>query len=143
MFRKARADRDFDGRFMQTFDFEMGCHLLEKGSFAYIAEPLCAWREHSGQQTELNKQINSCADEHLRLIEEYSSHTWFYEVATPKMLFTQIYHLRKNYGQRADALVARMMAKLGRASYVAFWLKRKFTRPFIRLHKKISAALGK
>ena len=25
MFRKARADRDFDGRFMQTFDFEMGC----------------------------------------------------------------------------------------------------------------------
>lgn len=56
MFRKAQAERGFDPELKQVVDLEMWYHLLEKGRLAYIAEPLCCFRKHQGQQTRKNEQ---------------------------------------------------------------------------------------
>ena len=54
MFRKKDADRGFLPKYRQIVDMEMWFHLLEKGDFLYIDEPLCSFRLHPGQQTKKN-----------------------------------------------------------------------------------------
>jgi glycosyltransferase involved in cell wall biosynthesis len=57
MFRREQARRGFDLRYRQLVDLEMWFHLLEKGSFAYIGEPLTSFRVHKEQQTTRNVQF--------------------------------------------------------------------------------------
>src|SRR6185312_9272791 len=52
MFRRDLARRGFDETFFVMADMEMWFHLLEQGCFAFIREPLCAFRTHGRQQTE-------------------------------------------------------------------------------------------
>ncbi len=54
MFRRSLAGRGFDPRYRQLVDLEMWFHLLEQGEHVHIAEPLCAFRRHEGQQTRAN-----------------------------------------------------------------------------------------
>ena len=56
MFRKNQAVRGFSHNYRQFVDMEMWFHLLEQGSFAYIAEPICSFRVHDRQQTVRNKE---------------------------------------------------------------------------------------
>lgn len=141
MFRKRQATRGFDEQFSQGLDLEMWFHLLEQGQFAYIAEPLCAFRRHSAQQTEINRRTGACAGEHLLLIEKHYPQSWLSEMATRQMLFTQVYYLRKHYGRRADSLVAEMMAKLGRNWYAVLWLKHRTIRPLVKLKTRAQKLL--
>lgn len=54
MFRKCHAARGFNPIYKQIVDLEMWFHLLERGSFAFIDEPLCSFRIHDKQQTRAN-----------------------------------------------------------------------------------------
>jgi len=72
MFRKAEALRGFQTQYRQIVDQEMWFHILGKGGFAYINEPLVAFRNHPGQQTVHNRGNPLAAlDEVLRLNEQY------------------------------------------------------------------------
>jgi len=51
MFKTAQAIRGFNQQYRQIVDLEMWFHLLEQGRFAFLAEPLCAFRVHHQQQT--------------------------------------------------------------------------------------------
>jgi glycosyltransferase involved in cell wall biosynthesis len=139
MFRRAQAERGFDPRFLQGIDLEMWFHLLEQGRCAFVAEPLAAWRRHEAQQTALTRRTGACADEHLLLLQTYYPRPRLQAFASRQMLFTQIYHLRKFYGSRADALAAKMMDRLKSGWYAVYWLRHKIMRPF----QKIEQYLGK
>ncbi len=69
MFRREQAGRGFDPRFRQLVDLEMWFHLLEKGRFAYMEEPLTSFRVHHEQQTTRNVQF--VFDDRFLLYEEY------------------------------------------------------------------------
>ncbi len=133
LFRTAQAARGFDERFRQLLDLELWFHLLEQGKFSFLAEPLCAFRQHPAQQSEVNWRTGAAADEQLWLVQRYFYRPWMKDVATPRMLFQQMYDLRKGYGDRAAPLLSDMRKSLPGSQYAACWLRYKVTRPFRNL----------
>jgi glycosyltransferase involved in cell wall biosynthesis len=72
MFRKSDAARGFLPQFRQIVDQEMWFHILEKGGFAYISEPLVAFRIHPLQQSIHNRREPiAVLDEESKVNEEY------------------------------------------------------------------------
>ena len=138
LFRKSHSHRGFDERFTGHMDFEMWCHLLEQGDFFYLAEPLATWRVHEQQQTARTRTSGIIDQEQLLLINTYYAKPWFREAATGRLLFSQIYHLRKRYGRAADSLTTRMMNDLSPGRYALLWLKHKATSPWRRLSRKLN-----
>jgi glycosyltransferase involved in cell wall biosynthesis len=130
IFRAAQAKRGFDEAFKQLTDLEMWYHLLEQGRFAYIAEPLCAFREHPNQQTEVNRRTGVSDGEGLMLAEKYFRRPWVKQFIKPRSLFVQIYCLKKNSGREAEGLVAALTEQLGPFGYRYQWLSYKLRRPF-------------
>jgi glycosyltransferase involved in cell wall biosynthesis len=138
LFRKSHAQRGFDERFTGHMDFEMWCHLLEQGDFVYLAEPLATWRVHEHHQTARMKTSNIPDREHLLLMDIYYARPWLRQTASARLLFSQIYHLRKKYGTSAGFLTRQMMADLSPCRYAWLWLKHKVTRPFLKLFRKLN-----
>jgi glycosyltransferase involved in cell wall biosynthesis len=133
LFRKSQAQRGFDPRYRQIGDVEMWFHLLEQGRFAYLAEPLFAYRIHPQQATALNRRSGASTDEHLMLLTDYYCKPWLGEYASRRMWFKQIYYLRKLYGPRAQPLTVDMMATLKPFWYRLYWLEHKLLRPLGKL----------
>ncbi len=71
MFRKKDAFRGFDLRYRQLTDLEMWFHLLEKGDFAFIPEPLCRFRVHQKQTTKANINTLTFMNDELLLYNDY------------------------------------------------------------------------
>ena len=136
LFRKSAAQRGFDERFTGGMDFEMWCHLLEQGDFFYLAEPLATWRVHQNHQT-ARARGGGCYDgEALLLMEIYYAKPWFPVAATPRLLFSQIYYLRKNHGRAAASLTRKMMNQLTARHYLWQWLKHRTSKPLYQLARK-------
>lgn len=76
MFRRTLAARGFDETFFVMADLEMWFHLLEQGCFSYIEEPLCAVRQHPGQQTEKDRSALAPALENRELLRRYLSKSY-------------------------------------------------------------------
>lgn len=136
MFRRSAAGRGFDDRFVGHLDYEMWCHLLEQGDFVFLAEVLATWRVHQTQQTARNQKSGLAADEHLVFVETYYSKPWLKAAATRRMLFAQIYHLNKKYGERAGRLTSAMMAQLSPRHFAWEWFKYKISRPLEKLQRR-------
>jgi glycosyltransferase involved in cell wall biosynthesis len=71
MFRRDRAGRGFDETFFHMADLEMWFHLLEQGCFAFVPEPLCAYRRHASQQTERDRGTFVEFDDYDALLARY------------------------------------------------------------------------
>lgn len=138
LFRKSCAQRGFDERFTGHMDFEMWCHLLEQGDFIYLAEPLATWRVHPNQQTARTRASGNADPETLLVMETYFARPWLRKAATARLLFAQIYHLRKQFGRSADDLTGKMMADLSPRRYAWQWLKHKISKPLQNLNRKLN-----
>jgi glycosyltransferase involved in cell wall biosynthesis len=106
MFRKAAAGRGFDPRYRQLVDLEMWFHLLEHGAFAYVGEPLCAFRTHTEQQTVKNRENLSYIDDMFYLLDDYLGRTYIGvgQFAKRYALFRLAYFYWKKLGDRKVAL---------------------------------------
>jgi len=71
MVRRDRALRGFSEEYFVMADMEMWFHLLEQGCFAYLREPLCAFRMHGTQQTQKDVTSMLPAIENWKLISSY------------------------------------------------------------------------
>jgi glycosyltransferase involved in cell wall biosynthesis len=142
LFRKSQALRGYDEGLKQLLDQELWFHLLEQGRFAYIAEPLCAFRQHAAQQTEVNRLRGNCSEEDVLLLERYHDRAWMDEVITPQAVFTQYYYLRRRPGDRARAVSEKLARRLTRRSYAVCWLRHKLTRPLRNLNRSVRRRLG-
>jgi glycosyltransferase involved in cell wall biosynthesis len=135
LFRRQQAQRGFDERFTGFMDFEMWCHLLEQGDYAYVAEPLATWRVHDDHQTA--RAARAGVDlEHLRFAEIYYAKPWLKAAATDRMLFAQIYYLNKKYGALASPLTAEMKRQLPPPRFAWQWVKHRVSRPLQKLSQK-------
>jgi hypothetical protein len=72
MFRKSQAGRGFDPKYRQTVDLEMWFHLLEQGRFAFLGDPLCAFRLHPEQQTRVNIANRRLFEDDAHLFADYT-----------------------------------------------------------------------
>lgn len=73
MFRRADCPMGFDKRYHQLIDMKMWFELLEKGRFAFIAQPLACFRIHPGQTTNENAAQLKNIDDRYLLLSEYSN----------------------------------------------------------------------
>ncbi len=71
MFRRALAKRGFDVGFKQLVDLEMWFHLCDQAALAFVAQPLCAFRQHTEQQTAVNARDEGTRLEMFRLFQAY------------------------------------------------------------------------
>jgi glycosyltransferase involved in cell wall biosynthesis len=136
MCRRRQAQRGYDERFTGFMDFEMWCHLLEQGDYVYLTEPLASWRVHEHHQTARTRESGVKDFEHLRFMEIYYAKPWLQGQATDRLLFTQIYYLRKHYGSESLKLTSAMMARLSQPRYAWQWLKHKTGRPLQKLYRR-------
>jgi hypothetical protein len=141
MFRRGQATRGFDERYRQLIDLDFWFHLLEQGRLAYLAEPLCAFRQHAEQQTAVNRRTGVGNREQALLLEDYFARPWISEFLTRQMLFDQIYKMRRATDEPARAMSAVMRARLTPRWYALYWAKHKLTRPFQRLGRWLKRQL--
>ena len=133
MFRREQAARGYNEQLQQLLDLDLWFHLLEQGRFAYMAEPLCAFRRHAAQQSEINRCSGVASVENLALFKHWFDRLGLQEPKWRRALFDQIYDLRKNCGAEAENSIKGMMHILGRDWYALLWCKRKVMRPFQKL----------
>jgi glycosyltransferase involved in cell wall biosynthesis len=138
MFRREQAARGYNEQLRHWLDLDLWFHLLEQGRFAYVAEPLCAFRRHGAQQSEIHRQSGVAAVESLALFKHRFEQLGLQESKWQQALFAQIYDLRKNCGAEAESSVKGMMCALGRDRYAFLWCKRKIMRPFQKLCRQAS-----
>jgi len=136
MFRREQARRGFDESLKQLLDLEMWFHLLEEGRLAYLHEPLCAFREHPHQQTQVHRRGGTAMEEDLVLLERYYAKPWLKNVMTPQARFRQVYNLRDRRSVQAAATRARLSRRMGWA-YEIRWVSHKLTRPIYNLNRSI------
>ncbi len=99
MFRKTAAERGFDPRYEQIVDLEMWFHLLEQGDFYYIDKPLCSFRVHSSQQTQLNIKNKRHINDAYLLLSDYSNKPYIRSSKIEKqyMYYVPAYGVWKSY----------------------------------------------
>ena len=132
MFRRDVSGRGFDPRYRQLVDLEMWLHLLEQGRFVYLAEPLCSFRHHEGQQTKKNLIELNYVDDLICLFDDYLGKPYVKigRIARAYLIYYQLYKLlkRARQGQHDMALAQEKIRRLyGMRRFVLL-------RPFYRLY---------
>jgi glycosyltransferase involved in cell wall biosynthesis len=143
MFRRNQAGRGYDERYCQLVDLEFWFHLLENGSFAYLADPLCAFRRHDKQQSAFNRGSGTYVQDELMLAQHWIARPWLRHVISRQVLFEQIYNLRKRYGERAQPFINDAMTVLKAHWYALYWLKYKISKPFKKLKRSVEKRWAK
>ncbi len=142
MFRKKDAERGFMPHYTHIVDLEMWFHLLEKGNFAYITEPLCSFRIHSGQQTEKNTMRFSALEDNFHLFDEYMSKPYvtISEFRKLYIRYDNIYSIWKLYtigGIDREVAVKEIDARYGYAKFLTYLPFYKIYKPILKLFRKI------
>jgi glycosyltransferase involved in cell wall biosynthesis len=134
MFRRTAAGRGFDERYSQLVDEDFWFHLLAQGRFAYLTGPMCAFRQHAQQQTAVNRESRSHVRDELMLARDWLFQPWLREMAGyRRVLFNQIYNLRKHHRAQAGPLADDLMAMLTLKWFVPYWIEHKIFKPLTNL----------
>lgn len=141
MFRKKQASRGFLVHYRQIVDLEMWFHLLEKGAFAYISEPLCAFRIHDRQQTVKNKGNLSDLNDMLYLLNDYLQKDYISLSSFMKnyMKYDHLYDIWKLY--RLNKISREEAVERGNSDFNFFQFKcwypfYKVFKPCFKLYRK-------
>ena len=142
MFRREQAVRGFDERYRQLIDLEFWFYLLEENRFAYLAEPLCAFRQHREQQTAVNRQSGAHLKDEIMLAHHWLLRPWLQmSQRHNRLLFKQIYNFRKHHRVQARQLIEDFMASLTPQWYVFYWIEHKLLNPFRNLNRSVRKRL--
>jgi len=101
LFRREAAQRGFLPELRQLVDLEMWFHLLMSGNLVYTPEPLCAFRRHAAQQTQVNRRQHVDCIEMARTIIRYLDRpglrpqSFAQQVAYHRIVYRTIHALRK------------------------------------------------
>ncbi len=122
LYRKEQGARGFDPSFRQIIDLEMWLHLLERGDFGYLAQPLVAYRQHPRQQTKVNRSSGVTLDEWQRLFDLYADRPYLRIPPFQRWYFAinQVYAARRQARRGAAPAEAAqtMTASYGWARYL-------------------------
>jgi glycosyltransferase involved in cell wall biosynthesis len=132
MFRAEQSKRGFDPFFKQLVDLEMWLYLLKTGSLIYLGSPLCCFRRHPLQQTEVNK-VNAVGEmESLKLYEQY------YEEGESRFdTFYRLYDVKKSNDESMKQHISVLRGRLSAVDYVMCYIRYKISKPFSNLRHAI------
>lgn len=145
IFRRNLAARGFDRGYLQLVDLEMWFHLCMEHDLVYTRQPLCCFRRHPDQQTELNSKSENTRFEGVRLFLDYFSGlnqsksvemglTEYY-----RLLFVQIRKIKKADNLQEEQLqqLARLKQMLPARWYFFCWAHYRLFRPFQNLRRSL------
>src|SRR5208283_5386629 len=147
MFRRADCARGFDERYQHLVDMEMWLHLLEKGRFAFIAEPLACFRVHSGQKTKQNLARSVHLDDLYLLLKEYLGKPYLHISPVMKFHLTFDVHYnsvklwRRGIITREEA-TRRIMAHCSYLQFYCYYPIHKLMRLLLKIRRKIDLKTG-
>jgi glycosyltransferase involved in cell wall biosynthesis len=130
MFRRTQAARGFNQQFHMIIDLEMWIHFLEQGDFAYLAEPLSAFRSHPGQFSETGRRTSRHQLEYPQLLAACLAKPWFGREFPKTALFANIHGMRKWKYPGQAAFASELLKRLDTRWYFLYWLHHKLTRPW-------------
>jgi hypothetical protein len=138
LFPRRAAARGFDPALRQVVDLEMWFHLLAGGDFVYTPDPLCAFRRHAAQQTEVNRVNFVGPAESIVILARYLDLVRTHEPSIARhrqMLFRRLYYYRKHAPPGSPPLAEerRLRAALGPGWYSLLWLWHRFSKPLVNL----------
>jgi glycosyltransferase involved in cell wall biosynthesis len=142
IFRRKDAGRGFLPSYRHIVDSEMWFHLLEKGKFAYLDEPLSSFRVHSAQQTAKNMESFFAAEDNFRLYEEYMNKQYITasEFQKKYIWYDHTYKIWKlytaNYITKEEAVSA-INARYGYARFLAYYPFYKIYKPLLKFYRKL------
>ncbi len=135
LFRKEDAARGFHPDFKQVVDLEFWMHLLRNGNFAYTETPLCAFRRHAEQQTEVNRRTIDGASEHARLLHLYSDY-FALRPEHDQEIFKRLYRLRKKRNPKEYEIeLIKLLSNVLDDKYFTYWIRYKVMRPFSNVRR--------
>jgi glycosyltransferase involved in cell wall biosynthesis len=136
LFRKRDAARGFNLRYRQLVDLEFWFHLLEHGDFIYTPEPLCCFRKHAGQQSNLNAAGGIGKWELFQLFGDYSAKACNQAQDVRLRRFNRLYYELRKKRRRSTSVPEEMLelerelsGRISRFWYAAYWSRRKIARP--------------
>ena len=134
-FRRRASDQLFNPAYRYWVDLEFALRILELGDFAYLVEPLAAFRQHPEQQSQRLLEEHRQSIEFYQLILDFAEHPWLGRKAARERLFEELYRSQHRSSLAAPAAKAldQALDALGRDGYAAFKLRRKLIRPFVKL----------
>jgi glycosyltransferase involved in cell wall biosynthesis len=143
LFRREAATRGFDPALRQVVDQEFWYHLLLQGDFVYVAEPLCAFRQHGRQQTIANRRVEIGPMESLFMTVRYIDSVanaacgGFTPWERRGVLYQRLYYSRKNVPRTPAILAAEaaVCARLSRGSRGLLWFWHKVRKPVRNLRR--------
>jgi glycosyltransferase involved in cell wall biosynthesis len=147
MFRREDCARGFDERYLHLVDMEMWFHLLEKGRFAFIAEPLASFRVHQGQQTKENVARLAHLDDQYLLLKEYLGKSYLHISSIMKFYLTfDVYYnsmrlWRKGVITREEATKI-ILAHCSYLHFYCFYPIYKLMRLFFKIRRRIDRKTG-
>lgn len=141
MFRKKDSGNGFNPTYHQIVDIEMWFHLLENGDLAYTREPLCAFRQHSRQQSAVNDASGLTRKEHALYFANCAAQSWL----PRKSKFASLYALRRLRKKNAGAIDAGLLkaeetlaGQFRPGNYLYHWWRYKLTTPFHNLQRSLA-----
>lgn len=137
LFRRALVRQAFDAQLHQLLDVDMWFHLLEQGQFAYLKEPLCAFRKHAAQQTHVNSVSGAAVNDDIILFSRWLAKPWLEQAMTRRMNFALAYTLRRQPHDLAQTMSQQLRERMGYCWYVLFGLLWKTRRPVQKLERKL------
>jgi hypothetical protein len=130
-------------------DVEMWFHLLEKGDLVYTREPLCAFRCHSDQQTEMNTASGVGNREHAVFFSNYASQPWLPRKVVLPLLCYLRRKRRANPGETTSEwpdCEQRLIKRFGKGlawHYFIYYVWYKVTKPFLNLYYSLQKRISR
>jgi len=103
LFRRRDAMRGFDARYEQAVDLDMWIHLMEKGSLAFLSEPLCSVRQHAGQASRANIRTGRVVEDKRLMFREMAPRyrarlSWLEKYAWDARMASSVARARRSGG---------------------------------------------
>jgi glycosyltransferase involved in cell wall biosynthesis len=147
LFRKDKASRGFNQRYMHYVDLEMWFHILEQGDFAYIDEPLCSFRIHPEQQSSENIVNYRHLDERFLLLADYLNKPYIKlsRFKKERIFYTPAYAVWKQYRKKDRISLAVTVSKIkkyyGIYKFILLYPLYKVYKFYARMKKPVARQL--
>lgn len=141
LFRRRCAGNGFNPAYRHWVDVEFALQILEQGWFAYLAEPLVAFRFHEGQQSRSDHANHLHQTEFYRLLVDCADRPWLGRKVARERLFEELCLMQNQTDTVPRKALSEALDRLGRDGYREFRLRRTLLRPLKHLQRSLTKRL--
>jgi glycosyltransferase involved in cell wall biosynthesis len=142
IFRRSDSARGFNPKYRHLVDLEMWFHLLEKGNFAFLDEPLSSFRVHPRQQTVDNVERLADLEDAFLLLDDYLDKPYVTMGGATRgyVRYDKVYQYWKLYKKRKisrQEAVRRIGERISWERFSLLYPLYKLYKPFYKLKTRV------